>query len=147
MTAPEARIERTLTAPPERVYAAWTEPAILSRWYCPNPALPLEVAADAVVGGRYRVDMGNGAYVAEGEYTDLVPGRLVAFTWRWTTSDAPASHVRVELSPAPDGGTRLVLQHTGLADADDAQGHREGWELSLDRLAGLDPTASAPGTA
>lgn len=134
---PQARVERTLAAPPERVFAAWTDPAILRRWYCPNPDLPLEVTADVRVGGRYRVDMGGGRFVAEGEYTELVPGRVVAFTWRWTTSDA-VSAVRVELSPTPDGGTRLVLVHTGLADADDAQGHREGWELELARLEALD---------
>ena len=134
---PQARVERTLSAPPERVFAAWTDPAILRRWYCPNPDLPLEVEADARVGGRYRVDMGEGRFVAEGEYTEVVPGRVVAFTWRWTTSDT-VSAVRVELSPTPDGGTRLVLVHTGLADADDAQGHREGWELSLARLEALD---------
>lgn len=136
-TGPEVRIERTLTAPPERVFAAWTDPAVLRRWYCPNPDLPLEVEADARVGGRYRVDMGEGRYVAEGEYTALVPGRLVAFTWRWTSSDGAPSAVRVELSPTPDGGTHLVLRHTGLADAEDAQGHGEGWELSLARLEAL----------
>lgn len=136
-TGPSVRVERTLAAPPARVFAAWTDPAILSRWYCPNPDLPLDVEADARVGGRYRVDMGEGRFVAEGEYTELVPGRVVAFTWRWTTSDA-VSAVRVELSPTPEGGTRLVLVHAGLEDAEDAQGHREGWELSLARLATLD---------
>ncbi|WP_199424866.1 SRPBCC family protein [Actinotalea solisilvae] len=130
----EIRVERTLAAPPERVYAAWTDPGLLGRWFCPNPDLALAVTADAVVGGRYRVDMGEGRYVAEGEYTALEPARLVAFTWRWTTSEDPASQVRVDLAPADDGGTRLVLVHSGLADADDASGHAEGWELSLDRL-------------
>jgi len=135
MTTPHVRIERTLMASPERVYAAWTDPAVLSRWYCPNPDLALEVTADAVVGGAYRVDMGGGAYVAEGVYTELDPPRVVAFTWRWTTDPGGVeSHVHVELSP--DGaGTRLILLHTGLTDADDAAGHREGWDLSLDRLA------------
>ncbi len=131
------RIERTFAASPERLYAAWTEPAILNRWFCPNPDVPLEVTADVVVGGAYRVDMGDGRYVAEGVYTALEPGRLVELTWRWTTEDgAPTSRVRVELTP--DGaGTRLVLTHTDLADADDVAGHREGWELQLGRLAAL----------
>lgn len=129
----EIRVERTLSAPPERVYAAWTDPALLSRWFCPNPDVELDVTADGVVGGRYRVDMG-GRYVAEGTYTALEPARLVAFTWRWTTSTGPESHVRVELAPGEGGGTRLVLVHTDLEDDDDARGHGEGWELSLDRL-------------
>jgi uncharacterized protein YndB with AHSA1/START domain len=95
--------------------------------------MALDVTAEVVVGGTYRVDMGEGRYVAEGTYTELVPPRVVAFTWRWTTSDDPVTQVRVELAPTATG-THLVLVQTGLADLEDAQGHREGWELSLDRL-------------
>ena len=134
-TQTEIRIERAIAAPPERVYAAWTDPAILSRWFCPNPELALDVTADVVVGGAYRVDMGNGRYVAEGTYAELDPPKVVAFTWRWTTSHDPVTQVRVELEPT-DEGTHLVLVHSGLADPEDAQGHREGWELTLNRLPG-----------
>jgi uncharacterized protein YndB with AHSA1/START domain len=130
------RLERRIAAPPERVYAAWTEPALLSRWFCPNPELALNVTADVVVGGAYRVDMGGGHYVAEGVYTELTPSRVVAFTWQWASSPDPVTQVRVELEPT-DVGTRLVLVQTGLADPEDARGHREGWELALARLAGV----------
>ena len=135
-TSPEIRLERTIAAPPERVYAAWTDPALMDRWFCPNPEMTLAVTADVVVGGAYRVDMGEGRYVAEGTYTELIPPRVVAFTWAWTTSADSVTHVRVELEPT-EGGTHLVLVQTGLADPDDAQGHIEGWELTLDRLAGV----------
>ena len=133
----EIRLERLLAAPPTAVWAAWTDPALLSRWFCPNPDLELEVTADAVVGGGYRVDMGAGRYVAQGRYTELRPAEVVELTWAWETSPEEVSVVRVELTPAPDGGTRLVLVHSGLTDEDDATGHGEGWELSLARLAGL----------
>ncbi len=133
----DVRIARSLAASPERIYAAWTDPALLNRWYCPDPDLPLEVTGDAVVGGTYRVDMDGGRYVAEGAYTELEPGRVIEFTWSWSTEpDSAMSRVRVELTP--DGaGVHLVLVHAGLADADDAEGHREGWERALDRLAAL----------
>lgn len=128
------RLERQIAASPARVWAAWTDPAVLRLWYCPNPDMPLEVEADVVVGGAYRVVMGP--YVAEGTYTDLEPDRVVAFTWRWTHEGPTPSRVRVELTPA-EGGTHLVLVHSGLADDDDATGHGEGWTLSLDRLDGV----------
>lgn len=137
----EVRLERVVAATPQRVFDAWTDPAVMRRWYCPNPDMHLEVTGDAVVGGAFRVDMGHGAHVVEGVWTDLEPGRLVAFTWRWTTSEVPASRVRVELTPEGDG-TRLVLTHTGLADDDDARGHAEGWQLQLARLDGLDLAAA-----
>lgn len=132
----DIRLERLLDAPPAAVWAAWTDPALLSRWFCPNPDLPLLVTADAVVGGAYRVDMGEGRYVAEGRYTELVPEQVVQLTWAWSTAPDQVSTVRVELTPTGTG-TRLVLVHSGLVDEDDATGHGEGWELSLTRLGGL----------
>lgn len=139
----EVRIERTVAAPVERVFRAWTTADLLARWYCPNPDLALAVHLDpdpALAGGAYRVDMGDGRYVAEGRYTDVVEPRLVAFTWRWLSDPDAWSHVRVELAPT-GAGTRVLLVHSGLADADGAAGHAEGWALSLDRLADLAASA------
>lgn len=135
-TDPEtiARCERIVAAPIERVWAAWTQPDLLARWYCPNPDLALDVRADVRPGGAYRVDMG-GSYIATGTYTEVAEPRLLAFTWRWEHEE-DTSWVRVELGEV-EGGTRVELVHGGFPDAEDARGHAEGWELELDRLAGL----------
>ena len=133
----DVRIERHLPASPETVFRAWTEATVIERWFCPNPDLLVTATADPVVGGSYRVRMGAD-HVAEGVYTDLVAARLVSFTWCWTSSPDEVSRVRVELAPAPDGGTDLVLLHTGLADADDVESQAEGWQLSLARLERLE---------
>ena len=128
---PHVHLEHHLAADPARVYAAWTDPALISRWYCPNPDLPVTATTDLVVGGAYRVEMGP--HVVEGVFTELRPDEVIAFTWQWTSLGEPVSHVRVELSPAEGGGTHLVLRHTGLSP-EDAEGHTEGWTLSLARL-------------
>jgi uncharacterized protein YndB with AHSA1/START domain len=128
----DVRIERMLTATIERVYAAWTEPGLLTRWYCPNPTLDLTVEADVRVGGEYLVKMGP--YVVRGRYTEVDPPRILAFTWQWDHEGGP-SEVRVELTEA-DAGTRLLLTQTGLTP-EDATGHLQGWELQLPRLADL----------
>ncbi|WBQ06942.1 SRPBCC family protein [Kribbella sp. CA-293567] len=133
----DVRIDRVLKATIDRVYAAWTQPTLLSRWYCPNPALDLEVEADVRVGGAYVVTMGP--YVARGVYTEVEPPKLLEFTWQWDHEGGP-TQVRVELSEVADG-TRLLLSHTGFTDPQDAGGHLEGWELELDRLDALVTTA------
>ena len=46
----ELTMERTLAAPPERVFRAWTEPVELARWFAPNPELPTEAEVDLRVG-------------------------------------------------------------------------------------------------
>lgn len=130
------RIERTFNAPVEKVWSAWTDPALLARWYCPNPDLSVRADVDLRPEGAWMVDMG-GRYVARGQYTTIEEPALLEFTWAWDHEpDVPVSTVRVELEEV-DGGTRLVLTHADLADADEAKGHGEGWDLSLGRLAGL----------
>lgn len=138
----DVRIDRVLKATIERVYDAWTQPGLLTQWYCPNPSLDLQVDADVRVGGDYVVTMGP--YVVRGQYTEVDPPKLLGFTWKWDHEGEPFQ-VRVELTEVA-GGTRLLLLHTALAGPEDAAGHLEGWELELDRLADL-VSAPQPGPA
>lgn len=135
MTTPEARVRRILTADRPIVWRHLVEPELLDGWFCPNPDLELAVAADVRIGGEYRADMG-GEHVAVGEFTEVDPERLLAFTWGWLPEPEPATHVAISLADA-DGGTELELVHAGFTDPEAADGHRDGWERSLDRLAGL----------
>jgi uncharacterized protein YndB with AHSA1/START domain len=130
MTA-QLRIEKLLDAPIERVYDAWTDPQILSQWYCPNPEWELKVDADVRVGGEYTVTMGD--LVVVGTFTALERPNTIAFTWRWVALDSPASNVRVDLAEV-EGKTSLVLTHTDLVDQEDADNHGQGWEGCLVRL-------------
>lgn len=136
-TVGEVVIERLLHAERSRVWAALTETTELLRWFCPNPDLALAVVAEVVVGGTLTVDMGAGSYVADGVYTVVEPESELAFTWSWRHEpDTAPSHVRITLD-ALDETTILRLHHTDLADAADAEGHADGWERELDRLATL----------
>jgi len=85
--------ECALEAPPEKVWRALTEPALLARWLPPmGPGEPIET-----------------------RLLDAEPNRLVRYDWRGAASGN--SVVTVELSPAADGGTWLRLVHDGLAPA------------------------------
>ena len=130
----EVRIERVLPATIGQVYDAWTRAELLTRWYCPNPAWELKVAADVRVGGDYVVEMGP--HVVRGTYLEVAPPHRLAFSWKWDGTDDEPTRVEVELSEA-EGGTRMLLTHTGFATAEDATNHRMGWEPELSRLAGL----------
>ena len=130
----EVRIERVLPATIGRVYDAWTRAELLTLWYCPNPAWDLKVSADVRVGGDYVVEMGP--HVVRGTYLEVEPPRRLAFSWKWDGTDDEPTRVDVELSEA-EGGTRMLLTHTGFATAEDAANHRMGWEPELTRLADL----------
>ncbi|MGD9600335.1 MAG: SRPBCC domain-containing protein [Gammaproteobacteria bacterium] len=137
---PSLTLTRRIDAPPARVFAAWTEPRLIARWWQPVPA----DGADAVraeidlrVGGRYRIVI-RGADGAEhdvgGEYEEIEPDRRLVFTWAWRSTPTRVSRVRVTLAP-DGGGTRLTLTHERFADETARDRHRGGWTRILDALA------------
>jgi len=130
----EVRLERIIAAEPAQVYDAWTQPALLEQWYCPNPALELKVQADVEEGGAYVVAMGP--HVVRGTYREVEPVRRLRFGWRWDGDDADPSEVLVEFTPDA-AGTRVRFLHTGFATAEDVENHRIAWEPTLDRLSAL----------
>ncbi len=53
-------IIRTIDAPRERVFQAWTDPTHLLRWWAAEPGWATPIAeVDLRVGGRYRLGMQN----------------------------------------------------------------------------------------
>jgi len=45
-------LKRTLPATPDRVFAAWTRPELVRRWFSPGEMAVEEAALDVRVGGR-----------------------------------------------------------------------------------------------
>jgi uncharacterized protein YndB with AHSA1/START domain len=130
----EVRLELVLPADPQQVYDAWTQPALLEQWYCPNPALELKVQADVRDGGEYVVAMGP--HVVRGTYHEVEPTHRLRFDWRWDGDTDSPTNVLVELTPDP-AGTRLRFLHNGFATPEDAKNHRIAWQPTLDRLSAL----------
>ena len=129
------RIERSFDCRPGRVWDAWTKPDLMDRWFCPNPDLRVSSHADARECGAYRVNMG-GEYIVSGSYQHMEEPAVLECTWQWE-HETLTTLLRVEFAQRGSGGTDLVLVHSDFTDAADAEATREGWELSLDRLAQL----------
>lgn len=118
-------IERILSAPPEHVFRAWTDPEEMIRWMSTSPEGSAEV--DLRVGGRFRIVMSDGGRESEHtlEYREVeAPYRLV-FTWVSEFTDGE-SVVSVELHPIDGGHTRLVFSHERLP-VEHAEAHKRGW--------------------
>ena len=131
-TAKEVRIERTLPAPIEEVFAAWTHPDSMGMWL--SPMGHAEVEADPRVHGRFRVVMVGDDMTIEhtGEYLVFDPPRLLSFTWRSPYTGPEPSVVTVSLTPEGEA-TRLLLVHERLP-ADQVTSHAGGWGSMIDRL-------------
>ena len=134
---PSLTLKRRFNAAPEKVYAAWADPQKLVQWFGPGSVEEGSVKADIDlrVGGRYRISFNaNGNYnEVGGVYREVVPNERLVFSWAWHSTPERESLVTVTLKP--DGaGTLLTLQHEKFFDQAAADGHRNGWTGSLDRL-------------
>jgi len=138
--APIVELRRLLSAPPERVFAAWTNPAALAAWM--SPVGHAEAVADVRVGGRFRVVMiGHDRRIEHvGEYLEVSPPSRLVFTWQSPYSGPEPTRVTVALAPR-GAGTELVLTHEHLPPEAVAS-HAGGWGQMLDRLSALLEAAS-----
>lgn len=130
-------IRRRLEAPPERVFEAFRNPALLRRWAVPGEHRTESVAMDFRVGGRYRREIrfpDGSVHALSGEYLQIEPPRRLAYTFRWETFPGfPETRVEVELLER-QGGTELRIVHTGFETSAEAGDHEAGWDSCLDRL-------------
>lgn len=139
--SPTLSLTRRIAAPPARVFAAWTEPHLIARWWQPKDVTDDGVHAeiDLRVGGRYRIVMqatdGETLDVG-GEYREVEPGRRLVFTWAWHTTPERVSLVKVAFD-ADGSGTLLTLTHERFFDAPARDRHEGGWHAALERMAAL----------
>jgi len=86
MQKPSLTIVRRLKAPPQKVYAAWTRPELMARWWGPDAGPVLSAEADPRVGGRFRVvfqTLDGETHDCRGEYQEVEADRKLVFTWQW----------------------------------------------------------------
>lgn len=137
---PTLTIARSFRAAPERVFAFVSETRHLLKWWGPEGTILPEhdLAFDRV--GPWMSVMQNDTgqrFKVSGIVTDVDPPHSISFTWAWHNEDGTRgreSQVTIRLDPALDGGTKLVLSHAGLSDAEVSDQHEKGWNSSLRRL-------------
>jgi uncharacterized protein YndB with AHSA1/START domain len=133
---PSLTLVRRLKAAPAKVYAAWTDPERMARWWGPDSGPVLTAEADARPGGRFRVVFrteDGEQHDCRGEYREVVAGERLVFTWGWVSTPERESLVTVLLRPVGEG-TELTLIHERFFDGAVRDRHREGWSGMLDKL-------------
>ena len=133
---PSLTLKRRLNAPPEKVYAAWTEPGKIAKWFWPESAAVLRAETDVRVGGRYMVVFRTGdgeEHHVSGVYREVVPDQKLAFTWAWRSMPERESFVTI-LIKAEGGGSLLTLIHEQFFDEPARDRHEYGWTGALNKL-------------
>ena len=143
----ELILTRTFNAVPEKLFSAWTEPALLKKWFAPLPWATTKVETDVRVGGTSVIVMRSPEgkeYPGYGVYLEVVKNeRLVftdAFTKAWEPSEKPFIVVALtfEAQGAKTNYTARV-SHWTIADreAHEKMGFHQGWVTCAEQLAAL----------
>jgi uncharacterized protein YndB with AHSA1/START domain len=136
MTMYRLEVRRVVEAPANRVFAAITTPDLMRNWVCPGDAVPSRLECNPIPGGRYVIDMkliDGTVLTVSGEYLDVTAGERVAYTWKWAHEDE-VSQVTITLHPR-GAATEVVLVHERLGTVESRDGHTQGWEACLAKLA------------
>jgi uncharacterized protein YndB with AHSA1/START domain len=145
MTTNESHIEirQRFAAAPEKVFAAFADARLITRWLTPSPDVTLSVLNfDFREGGSYRFcyHLQNGQTVIVGGFYTLVePPSKIVFSWIIEPPDEHAgieSEVTVTISQ-DEGGTELVIRHEKLTHTRAVVRHTEGWYGALRQMAAM----------
>jgi uncharacterized protein YndB with AHSA1/START domain len=134
-------IERSYTASPARVFAAWADPVQKAHWFAgPDEWIKFSHDADFRVGGRERLSTGPaGGAVHKFDccYQDIVPDQRIIYSYDMHLDNTRISVSLTTIEFKPEGtGTRLVFTEQGvfLDGTDSAATREQGTQGLLDNL-------------
>ena len=133
--------EVEIAASPEHVFTALTDPAELAAWWGSGEEYrTFDWVSDLRVGGERSCKAENRragqthSMTVKGEYVEVDPPRVLAFTWEPSWEKVHPTLVRIELTPS-SAGTRLLLTHSGWGENAQARtNHQNGWPFVLGLL-------------
>ena len=141
-------LERVVDVPKELVWAAWTQPEHVKRWFTPAPWTTVDCEIDLRPGGIFRTTMRSPEgqeFPNVGCYLEIVENERLIWTssllpgYRPTNRPSESLVMTTAITLEAHGtGTRYMARamHKDLADRQthEAMGFQTGWGKALDQL-------------
>jgi len=110
----EIHIERVFDAPRDRVFAAFTDPELIPRWWGPHGTTTIVDVMDVRAGGSWRFVSRNsdGSETGfRGTYREVTPPEQIVQTFEW---EGMPGYVSVETATFEDLGDRTKVTNTTI---------------------------------
>jgi uncharacterized protein YndB with AHSA1/START domain len=146
----ELTISRLIAAPPSAVWAAWSIPAHLEKWWIPAPIACQVVTLDLRPGGGFVTRMRDEGAAefqphVDGCFLEAIPEQRLVFTTvmteGWQPTDPWLAITAIMTFEAKDGGTLYSARVLHKTPEDSAKhkemGFYEGWGTAIGQLATL----------
>src|SRR3954469_20442466 len=131
-------LARVLPAPRGAVFAAFTEPGVLRRWWGPQGFTIPRLTFEPRVGERYRIEMqppDGDPFFVTGEFREVEAPARLAFTFAWEDPDPDDVETLVTLVFGERGAsTDVALTQAPFQTEARHALHRDGWTDSFDKL-------------
>jgi uncharacterized protein YndB with AHSA1/START domain len=133
-------LTREIAASPERVFAVWTDPAQIMRWFGMEGVTNREAVFEARPGGAWHVASeapDGSAMRMEGVVKEIEPARRLLQSWAYVGPDGTRmNETEVEVTFAPSAtGCLVTVQHRKILHTPDL--FEKGWGFSLARIEAL----------
>jgi uncharacterized protein YndB with AHSA1/START domain len=144
--------ERHSTLPPEKIWAAWTTPSLITQWFTPAPWKTIDCRVDLRPGGEFFSMMqspegqsfpNRGCYLVVEPHSKLVWTSAMVAGFRPADLPEGGMAITVELSFTPDGqgGThykaRAFHKDKAAQQQHAAMGYEVGWGKAFEQLEAL----------
>jgi len=131
-------LHRVLTAPPEKVFKAFSDAAAHSSWLPPYGFTCIVDHMDFKVGGTYKMKFinfstGNG-HSFGGKYVEIKPNEFIKYTDKFDDPNLPGEMTTTVWLNKVVCGTELKVEQTGIPAAIPVEMCYLGWQESLDKL-------------
>jgi len=141
-------LTREFDATPEKLYRAWTQPALITQWFTLGTWKAVKAEMDVRSGGANLITMRgpDGAEFPNRDvYLEVVPNkRLVltdAYTSAWVPSEQPFMTVTLTFEELTAGRTRYTarVSHWTVADREkhEAMSFHQNWPAMTEQLAAV----------
>ena len=141
------RVTRLIKAPRERVFAAWTTPADILKWFGPETCQVVSAKINLRPGGDYHYRVKSekmGEVKLDGVFREVKQPSKLIYTWSFSGNpqvEFGESQVTVEFLDRK-GATEVRITHEQLPNDEVKEDHNKGWNGCLDKLESLLGVAS-----
>jgi uncharacterized protein YndB with AHSA1/START domain len=138
MPTNKVHLHRVLTATPEKVFRAFTEPDAMASWLPPYGFIAKVHNMEVKEGGSYKMSFTNfttgSTQSFGGEYVEIKPNELLKYTDRFDDPNLPGEMITTIQLKAVSCGTELTATQEGIPSLIPTEMCYLGWQESLDKL-------------
>jgi uncharacterized protein YndB with AHSA1/START domain/DNA-binding transcriptional ArsR family regulator len=130
-------IDKIINASIEKVFDAWFNPKMLSRFMRGMPEMPeTDVEIDGREGGTFTfiMHLGEENIPHTGKYLEISRPDKLVFTWASPYSVVEDSTVTLHFTRIDESTSKISLSHVKFIDEEARSGHEGGWKCVLDEL-------------